>query len=129
MRLKRKLNKGLYRHRNLYEHRLRKRNAKAISKRFVKISATSCWFAAVVSKLNDILREGLHLEPGGIVRENPPQLNINNEGEMVIAKDEAKRLADYINQGSPGITCAIKGVDLLKALDNVKTRLKLQVKI
>lgn len=127
MRLKKKLNKGLYRHRNLYEHRMRKRNAKAILKRFVEICATSCLFATVVSKLNDIMREGLHLEPGGIVRENPPQLN--NEGEMVIAKDEAKRLADYINQGSPGITCAIKIDNLPKALDNVKMGLKVQVKI
>ena len=126
MRLKRKLNNGFYRHRNLYEHRMRKRNAKAILKRFVEISATSCLFATVASKLNDIMKEGLHLEPGGIVRENPPQLN--NEGEMVIAKNEAKRLADYINQGSTGITCAIKGDDLLKTLNNIKTRLKVQVK-
>lgn len=127
MRQRRQLKKGFCRPRNLYEYYKHKQKQKARFKRLYEISARACLFATVTSKLNDIMREGLHLEPGGIVRDDPPQLN--NKGEMVIAKDEAKRLAEYINQGSPGITCAIKGGDLAKAMDNLKMRLKVQVKI
>ena len=122
MRLPRKLKKGIRTIRNGRPRTKWQRKGQAkFSTTMMRMSLTASLYAITMSKVNEILTKGMHLKPGGIVRSDPPQ--VNNKGEVVITKDEAQRLADYINSGpSSAITCTISSDRLKEGLNKLKLR-------